>query len=125
MQLETAERTALATALLARLDGASSYAYMTVCDDTTVIVTFTLPKPSLSIANGVMSLLGGPYSDTAVASGTIDRVKFYDSDDTLRMTAGAGETGSGKDFIFTNCTVNSGQTVGITSGTITVPAGSI
>jgi ribose 1,5-bisphosphokinase PhnN len=54
----------------------------------------------------------------------IDRAKFYDSDNVLRFTLGVGESGSGKDVIVDNADVNAGQTVTVTSITITIPAGS-
>ena len=79
---------------------------------TGVLVTFTLSKPSFTIASKTATLLGVPLSATAANSGTAALAELRDSTGT---TIGSGLTvglsGSGADVIVSTTAITSGQTI--------------
>lgn len=85
---------------------------------TGVLATITLQKPSFSISGGVATLLGVPLSATASATGTAALANLRDS---AGNTIGSGMTVglSGTDVVLNSLSISSGQTVTVTSGTIT------
>lgn len=85
---------------------------------TGVLATITLQKPSFSISGGVATLLGVPLSATASATGTAALANLRDSaGNTIAsgMTVGT----SGTDVVLNSVSISSGQTITVTSGTIT------
>lgn len=85
---------------------------------TGVLVTITLQKPSFSIASGVATLLGVPLSGTASATGTAALANLRDSAGNAIVTGLTVGT-SATDIIVATTSITSGQTVTVTSGTIT------
>ena len=84
----------------------------------TVLATIALVKPSFSISGGVATLLGVPLSATATATGTAAVAQLQDSGGNIiggGMTVGTSAT----DVILNSTAISSGQTVTVTSGTIT------
>jgi hypothetical protein len=85
---------------------------------TGVLATITLAKPSFSISGGVATLLGVPLSATAAAGGTAAKAELRDSAGNV-IISGLTVGVSASDIIVANTTISSGQTVQVTSGTVT------
>ena len=85
------------------------------------LATLTLVDPCGAVANGVLTLDFDPdISATATGTGAAAAAKIVTSTDVdvitgLTVTA----TGAGGDITLDNTSINSGQTVTITAGTIT------
>lgn len=60
--------------------------------------------------------------DTDAVGGTVAKVHLLQDDGTEVMEASAGESGSGADFIMSNEVIGSGDTVRVTSCSLTQPA---
>lgn len=86
---------------------------------TGVLAQIPLQKPSFSQSGGVITLLGVPLSDTSAdASGTAAKAEFRDSTGAVKVSGLTVGT-SGSDINLNSTAISSGQTVTITSGTIT------
>ena len=84
----------------------------------TVLVQVTLAKPSFSISGGVMTLLGVTLSATASNTGTAAEATLTDSTGTV-VASGLTVGTSGTNVIVSTTSITSGQSVQVTSGTIT------
>lgn len=85
---------------------------------TGVLATITLQKPSFSISGGVATLLGVPLSATASATGTAALAELRDSAGTT-IASGITVSTTGAMINLNSTAISSGETVQITSGTIT------
>lgn len=92
-------------------------------DGTTVLVTFTITWGAG--AAGVQEVQSTPVEATAAAAGTATTARIRKSDDTpderitgLTVTA----SGGGGDVEIDNTSISNGQTVNLTSLSITMPA---
>lgn len=85
---------------------------------TGVLATISLQKPSVSIASKVATILGTPLSATASASGTAAKAEIRDSAGNVIVSPLSVGT-SGSDINLNSTTITSGQTVTLTSGTVT------
>jgi hypothetical protein len=83
-----------------------------------VIATIALPTTPGTVSGGVLTLSGTPLSATASAAGTAAKAQFRDNAGTV-IVDGLTVGTSASDIIVGSTTVSSGQTVTITSGTIT------
>ena|SRR5690242_10931223 len=83
----------------------------------TVLATLPLANPVGSVASGVLTFTTTGVSASASASGTAAAAKFTDgtNDVITGLTVGT----SGTDIILSSTAISSGQTVNITSGSIT------
>lgn len=114
----TALRNSQADNLVANLDT------MEIIDSTgpTTLVTYT--GVTWNAASSGQVSLGATLSDSASAGGTADTAKLYHSgasgEEITSLTVTG--TGGGGDVELDNTSINSGQTVEITSGTITEPS---
>lgn len=91
----------------------------------TLLVTITLQDPaygSASDANpgGRASIQGTP-SASASAAGTAGWFRGYDSTSTPIIDGSCGASGSGADMELDNVSIANGQTVTITTSSITMP----
>lgn len=107
------------TAVITALDGIGN-AKLVLFDAgyTHVIVTITLAKPSFVLSAGVLTLQGTPLSGVAVASFTAVLAQLQDSAGTWwvqGLTVGT----SGTDIVLNSNVIVSGQTLTVSSGTIT------
>lgn len=87
----------------------------------TVLATITLGDPSGTVTNGVLTLSGFPRSDTSADNtGTAAAARIRDSNNTDIIT-GLTVTlaGNGGDIILDSLSITAGQTVTISSATIT------
>lgn len=83
-----------------------------------VLATITLADPSATKAAGVLTLSGVPLSAAASATGTAAEARIRDSN-SLDVITGLTVGTSGTDIVLDNTSINSGQTVNVTAGTIT------
>jgi hypothetical protein len=85
----------------------------------TVLATFTLADPASSVAGSVLTLLGVPLTDaSADATGTAAAARIRtsaDADVVTGLTVGT----AGTDIILDSVSITAGQSVTVTSGTIT------
>lgn len=107
----------------ANVDANSSFGQLVIgtsslSGGTGVLATITLQKPSVSIASGVATILGVPLTATATATGTAALAEFRDSAGTT-IISGLTVGTAGADIIINSTAISNGQTVQITSGTIT------
>lgn len=91
----------------------------------TLLAEFTLADPSFASAvNGVITLDATPVlATTGLAAGTAAWFRLLDSTNTAVIDGKVSTSGGGGDLILNTTTVSVGLDLEITSGTITVPAG--
>lgn len=87
-----------------------------------LLVTIPLANPCGTVLNGVLTLDCAATNANAGASGTAAVCRFFKADGTTQVADGDVAL-SGATVNLQNLSINSGQNVSITSGTITVPAG--
>ena len=85
----------------------------------TVLCAITLGKPSFTEAGGVITMTGAPKSGTASASGAAAAARIKDGGGTVIPVSGLTVGTSGSDINLNSVTIANGQTVTISSGTIT------
>lgn len=87
----------------------------------TLLVTLTCADPAWGASSaGVKTLAGVPLSATAAATGTAGWARMQDSTGASVFDGSVGT--SSADFIINSTSITSGQTVNLTSGTVTDPA---
>lgn len=87
---------------------------------TGVLATIPLQKPSFSISGKVATLLGVPLTATASAGGTAALAELRNSAGNV-IYSGLTVGTSGTHIIVANTTISSGQTITVSSGTLTHP----
>lgn len=83
-----------------------------------VLVSLTLSDPSFTESGGVITMTGAPHSGTASAAGTAANARIKDGGGNIiaaNLTVGT----SGADIILSSTAIASGDTVTLTSATIT------
>lgn len=90
-------------------------------DSGTVLAALTLPSDWMAAASGGSKAKSGTWSDTSADdTGTAGHFRVYASDGTTQHIQGTiTATGGGGDMELDNTSINSGQTVTITSFTLT------
>jgi len=88
----------------------------------TLIAEITCQDPAFSAAaSGVITLQGTPLSDTSANNtGTIGIFRFVDSDNNEVVRGTCSTSGGGGDLILSTLSVTAGQTVTVSSASITV-----
>lgn len=117
----TAAKAARLTAVLNLIDAGASPGKLKIRNSSnTVLATLTLADPCGSVTDNVFTLDFDPdISDTSAdASGTAHNAIITDSADTT-VVSGLTVGTSGTDVILDSTSITAGQTVTITSGTIT------
>lgn len=136
VRLATATRNALADAVTTRADSGTGAATIKVYTGSqpasandaatgTLLATFTCSDPSFgAAASGVITLAGTPKTATAAATGTAGWFRLESNTAVTTVIDGSvTASGGGGDMTLDNTSITSGQTVNLTSGTITMPAG--
>ena len=85
---------------------------------TGVLVTIDLNTTPGTVSGAVLTLSGTPLSDTASASGTAAKAELRDNSGNV-IVSGLTVGTSAADIILDSVSITSGQTVTISSGTIT------
>ncbi|AYO83564.1 hypothetical protein [Methylobacterium brachiatum] len=87
---------------------------------TGVLASIPLPATALTVSGKVATLQGVPLSATASATGTAALAEFRNDSGTV-VVSGLTVGTSGTDIVLDSAAISSGQSVSITSGTITAP----
>jgi hypothetical protein len=113
--------TAIGTSAVLKIRTGSPPANCAAADSGSVLVSYSLASDWASAASsGSKSLSSTPISGTASGSGTAGHYRIYASDGTTCHEQGTiTSTGGGGDMTIDNTTIVSGQTVNITSKTLT------
>lgn len=87
---------------------------------TGVLATINLSTTPATVSGRVLTLSGTPLSATASADGTAAKAELRKNDGTV-VVSGLTVGTTGTDIIIASTTVTNGQSVQVTSGTITHP----
>lgn len=119
-QLDAVETT-VGTAPLLRIYSGSAPANCAAAASGTLLAEATLPSDWMAAANSGSKALSGTWQDaSANATGTAGHWRLYDSGGTTCHAQGTvTATGGGGDMTLDNTSIASGQSVAITSFTIT------
>lgn len=85
---------------------------------TGVLVTYTLGTTPGTVSSGVLTISGTPLTATASATGTAAKAEFRDNSGTVIVSDLSVGT-SASDIIINATAISSGQTVTLSSGSIT------
>lgn len=118
-QLDALETTCGASAIL-RIRSGTVPANCAAADSGTVLATINLPSDWMAAASSGSKAKSGTWEDaSADATGTAAHWRLYASDGTTCHAQGTiTATGGGGDMTLDNTSINSGQTVTVTSFTI-------
>lgn len=113
--------TTIGTGPILRIRSGSVPATCATADSGTVLVEMTLPGDWMAAASGGTKSLSGTWQDaSANATGTAGHFRIYDSGgSTCHIQGTVTATSGGGDIELQNTSINSGQTVTITSFTMT------
>lgn len=118
----TACKTARMNAVVAQIDAGASTSTIEigVSGFGTVLAVFDLPDPCGTVTNGVLTFDMDPDLTDASAngSGTATEARIKDGDGTV-VISGLTVGTSGTEIVLDNNVINAGQTVTLTTGTIT------
>ena len=108
------------SAVISAIDGNASPATLEIGTTgmAALLCSITLAKPSFSESGGVITMLGVPKSGVASGSGTAAAARIKDGGSTQIVTGLTVGT-SGSDINLNSTAISSGQTVTVSSGTIT------
>lgn len=113
--------TAIGASAVLKIRSGSVPANISDADSGTVLATLNLPSDWMAAASGGAKALAGTWQDTSAdAGGTAGHFRIYASDGTTQHIQGTvTATGGGGDLTLDNIVLASGQTVSITSFTLT------
>lgn len=119
-RLDAIETTIGVSAVLKLRTGAAP-ANVGTADAGTVVATMTLPSDWMAAASGGTKAMAGTWQDTSAdAAGTVAHFRIYASDGTTAHVQGTvTATGGGGDMTLDNNVLTAGQSVSITSFTLT------
>ena len=119
-RLDSIESTIGTSAVLKIRSGAAP-ANITDADSGTVLATLTLPSDWLAAASNGTKAISGTWQDTSADNtGTAGHFRIYASDGTTQHIQGTvTATGAGGDMTLDNTSIAAGQSITITSFTIT------
>ena len=117
-KLNTIDTTVGSSAVLKIFSGAEA-ANCAAADPSGLLATITLPaSPWASASSGAIAL-SGSWSVAASGTGTAASFRIYDGSANCHIQGNVTATGGGGDMTLDNTSINSGQTVTVTSFTIT------
>lgn len=117
----TAAKAARMTAVVAQIDAGSGAGKLKIRNSSnTVLATIPLADPSGTVSGAVLTFDFDPdVSDTSAdATGTADNAIITDSDD-VTVISGLTVALSASDIILDSLSITAGQTVTLTTGTLT------
>lgn len=121
MILSAAARNAALDAVLGLLDAGSSTGYIEMrTSGDAEVATLVLSDPAFGAASGGVATAGAITSDTNATGGTIAKAAFFDSNDSLVFTLTVGT--SGAEINLSSVTIAAGETVSLSSLTVTAPS---
>jgi hypothetical protein len=114
--------TAVGVSPILKLRSGASPADGDVASTGTVLATMTLPSDWMAAAaSGSKALLGTWQDTSADATGTVGHYELCKSDGTPAIRGSVTATGGGGDITLDAVALNAGQSVSITSFTLTAP----
>ena len=124
LTLETALRDAIADAVDAKINGGGGAGYLQFEDSgDTEIATITFEATAFGdSSSGTITMASAPKSDTDATGGTMAQFSIYDNSTAKLLEGTVGTTGEDINFPG-GLTVGVGDTVTLTSFTITCPDG--
>lgn len=113
--------TAIGTTPILKIRTGSAPADCATADSGTVLATITLPSDWMAAASSGSKAKSGTWSDSSAdATGTAAHFRIYDSGGTTcHMQGTVTATGGGGDMTLDNTSIASGQTVTISSFSLT------
>ena len=123
--LETGCRNAIADAVDTYIATGSSceLVFETTADSAVAIIVLSAAQPFGAASTGVIEMSGQPIQDTSAIGGTVEHFSIYlDSGQTTKVLEGTCNVGSG-DIDMSSLSVGAGDTVELTTFTITCPTG--
>jgi len=113
--------TSIGTSAVLKIRSGAQPATCATADSGTVLATLTLPTDWMAAASSGSKAILGTWQDlSADATGTAGHFRIYDSGGTVCGIQGSiTATGGGGDMTLDNTSIASGQTVTITSFTLT------
>jgi hypothetical protein len=113
--------TTIGTSAVLKIRTGAAPANVGTADSGTVLATMTLPSDWLAAASSGSKALAGTWQDTSAdATGTAAHFRIYASDGTTAHIQGTvTATGGGGDLTLDNTSLASGQSVSITSFSLT------
>ena len=119
-RLDTIEST-IGTSAILRIRSGSVPANCAAADAGTVLATLNLPSDWMAAASSGSKALSGTWQDTSADNtGTAAHFRVYDSGgSTCHIQGTVTATGGGGDMTLDNTSITSGQSVTITSFTLT------
>lgn len=122
--LNTAARNAACNAVVDLIDaGSGAGALVFRTSGNSEVATLPFSDPAFGNAATGVATAGAITSDTNATGGTTDRATLEDSDTNAYITASVGT--SGEDINLSSVVIGPGDTVAMTSLTVTMPAGSL
>jgi len=118
--LETATRNAAADAVVDLIDvgGAGTLVFQTATD--AAVATLTFSATAFGAATGGVSTAASITSDTNATGGTAAQASFYSGGATKILEATVSTTGA--EINLSSTTIGAGDTVSVSSLTVTMPA---
>lgn len=119
-RLDAIEST-IGTGAILKIRSGAAPAAITDADSGTVLASLTLPSDWMAAASGGTKALSGTWQDTSAdAAGTAGHFRVYASDGTTQHIQGTvTATGGGGDLTLDNTSIAAGQSITITSFTLT------
>ena len=119
-RLDSIEST-IGTAPVLKIRSGAAPAAITDADSGDVLASLTLPSDWLAAASNGTKAISGTWQDTSAdAAGTAGHFRIYASDGTTQHIQGTvTATGAGGDMTLDNTSIAAGQSITITSFTIT------
>lgn len=113
--------TTISTSAIMKIRSGSAPADCATADSGTVLASLTLPSDWLAAASSGSKAKSGTWQDTSAdATGTAAHFRIYDSGgSTCHLQGTVTATGGGGDLTLDNTSIASGQSVTITSFSIT------
>ena len=113
--------TTIGTSAILRIRSGAAPATCATADSGTVLATLNLPTDWMAAASSGSKAILGTWQDlSADATGTAGHFRIYDSGGTVCGIQGTiTATGGGGDMTLDNTSIASGQTVNVTSFTLT------
>lgn len=133
LKISTASRNAACDAIVDLIDGGTGAGEIEIrsgaaptapadADSGTLLATLPMSATAFGAASGGVATAASITSDTdADATGTAGHFRVKDGDGTVIMQGSITGTGGGGDLILDNTSIAAGQTVSISSFTVTVP----
>ena len=112
--------TTVGTSAVLKIRTGSAPADCATADSGTALVTLSLPSDWMAAASSGSKAKSGTWSGTAGATGTAGHFRIYDSTaTTCHLQGTVTATGGGGDMTLDNTSIASGQTVTVSTFTLT------